>query len=223
MILALAVLFFSVPQEYAAAAAAHDKPAGVEIAASVRPTLPERESAGSGSSHSPLADSSLQPPDILFSTDTPSLALVKRFEPRPPANLPANLDLRLPESSAAGRTAPAQPPLAPFHASAETAANRRLWYVLAGGSHAAATFDAWSTRRAISSGQAQEMNPLLRPFAHSNSLYVAVQASPALMDFLGRRMMTSQNHWIRRMWWVPQAAGTATSFLSGVHNLGVVH
>jgi hypothetical protein len=223
MILALAVLFFSVPQEYAAVAGGHDKPAGVEISAAARPTLPERESAGSASSHSTLAASSLQPPEIPFSTDTPSLALVKHFEPRPPANLPANLDLRVPESSAAGRVASAQTPIAPFRASAETAKNRRLWYALAAGSHAAATFDAWSTRRAIASGQAHEMNPLLRPFAHSNSLYVAVQASPALMDFLGRRMMTSQNRWIRRMWWVPQAAGTATSFLSGVHNLGVVH
>jgi len=47
---------------------------------------------------------------------------------------------------------------------------------------------------------------------------VAVQASPALMDYLGHRMMTSRHPWLRRMWWLPQSAGTALSLGSGVHN-----
>lgn len=64
---------------------------------------------------------------------------------------------------------------------------------------------------------------MLRPFSHSNAMYFAVQASPALMDYLGRRMMTSHYHWVRRMWWLPQAAGTATSFFSGVHNVRTIH
>ena len=97
-----------------------------------------------------------------------------------------------------------------------------MWYALVVSSHTAAVFDAWSTRRAVSNGQGQEANPLLRPFSHSNAMYAAVQASPVLMDYLGRRMMTSQHHWVRRIWWLPQAAGTTTSFLSGVHNVHIM-
>ncbi len=155
--------------------------------------------------------------------DTPSLASVKGFEPRPPdAILPARLDLWVAESSSAATMAPGQP-LRPGLRPSETVANRRLWYALVISSHSAATFDAWSTRRAVSSGQGRESNPMLRPFSHSNAMYFAVQASPALMDFLGRRMMTSHYDWVRRMWWLPQAAGTATSFFSGVHNVRIVH
>ena len=155
--------------------------------------------------------------------DTPSLASVKGFEPRPPdAILPARLDLRVAESSSAATMAPGQPLRPGLHPS-ETVANRRLWYALVISSHSAATFDAWSTRRAVSSGQGRESNPMLRPFSHSNAIYFAMQASPALMDYLGRRMMTSEHYWVRRMWWLPQAAGTATSFFSGVHNVRIVH
>src|SRR2546427_6244505 len=144
--------------------------------------------------------------------DTQSLASVKGFEPRPPdAILPARLDLRVAESSSAATMAPGQPLRPGLHPS-ETVANSRLWYALVISSHSAATFDAWSTRRAVSSGQGRESNPMLRPFSHSNAMYFAVQASPALMDFLGRRMMTSHYDWVRRIGWVTQAAGTATSF-----------
>ncbi len=226
MFLALAVLLCAVPQEHSAAVSAdHDKISAVEISAAAiaRPVLSTRELAATARDRS-SAHSSLEPPEIPFSTDVPSLALVKRYEPKPPvASLPEHLDLRLPESLAPGSMAPGAPPRLVLRPSGETPVNRRLWYSLMASSHAAATFDAWSTRRAVSSGQAHEMDPMLRPFAHSNSLYVAVQASPALMDFLGRRMMTSKNPWTRKMWWIPQAAGTATSLLSGVHNVRVVH
>ena len=100
----------------------------------------------------------------------------------------------------------------------ESPVQRRAWYSLAIAGHSAAAFDAWSTRRALSGNYAHEANPLLRPFAHSGVLYVAVQASPALMDYLGHRMMTSRHPWVRRMWWLPQSAGTALSLGSGVHN-----
>src|SRR3989442_4298149 len=91
--------------------------------------------------------------------DTPSLASVKGFEPRPPdAILPARLDLRVAESSSAATMAPGQPLRPGLHPS-ETVANRRLWYALAISSHSAATFDAWSTRRAVSSGQGRESKP----------------------------------------------------------------
>jgi hypothetical protein len=99
--------------------------------------------------------------------------------------------------------------------------NRGLWLTLSITQHSAATFDAWSTRRVISSGQGQEQNRLLRPFAGNASLYAAIQVGPALLDYLGRRMMRSQQGWTRHAWWLPQALGTAVSIASGVHNLRV--
>jgi hypothetical protein len=109
-----------------------------------------------------------------------------------------------------------------FYRSYETARQRKLWYGLVIAGHSAAAFDAWSTRRAISGGYGTEANPLLRPFANSGALYAATQVSPAVMDFLGKRMMTSRHPWVRRMWWVPQTAGFGFSVAAGVHNVGVV-
>ncbi len=103
----------------------------------------------------------------------------------------------------------------------ETPRQRKIWYALSAAGHAGAAFDAWSTRRAITSGAGSEMNPMLRPFSHSNTLYAAMQASPFLMDFLGKKMMTSQRGWLRKMWWLPQAAGAGTSFAAGGHNVSV--
>jgi hypothetical protein len=99
--------------------------------------------------------------------------------------------------------------------------SRRFWFTLSIAQHGAATFDAWSTRRVISSGQGQEQNLLLRPFAGNTSLYAAIQVGPALLDYLGRRMMKSQQGWTRHAWWLPQALGTALSLASAAHNLGV--
>jgi hypothetical protein len=100
---------------------------------------------------------------------------------------------------------------------------KREWYALVGVSAGAAAFDAWSTRRAVSGGFGTEANPLLKPFAHSNAMYAATQVSPLVMDFLGRKMMTSRHNWMRRMWWLPQIAGTNVSFSSAIHNVSIVH
>ena len=105
----------------------------------------------------------------------------------------------------------------------ETATQRKLWYGLLVAGHAGAAFDAWSTHRAVAGGYGQEANPFLRPYANSNAIYVATQVSPAVMDYLGKRMMTSQHGWMRKIWWLPQAAGAGMSFASGAHNVGVVH
>ena len=105
----------------------------------------------------------------------------------------------------------------------ETPRQRKMWYGLMAVSHAGAAFDAWSTRRAISGGYGQEANPFLKPFANSNAIYAATQVSPAVMDYLGKRMMTSPNPWIRKLWWFPQVAGASMSFGAAVHNVGVVH
>jgi len=105
----------------------------------------------------------------------------------------------------------------------ETPRQRKMWYGLAIAGHSGAAFDAWSTHRAVAGGYGQEANPFLRPFAGSNAIYAATQVSPAFMDYLGKRMMVSQNRWVRKMWWLPQTAGASMSFVSGAHNVGVVH
>jgi hypothetical protein len=104
----------------------------------------------------------------------------------------------------------------------ESPRQRKIWYSLLVAGHSAAAFDAWSTRRAISGGYGTEGDPLMRPFAHSGAMYAATQVSPAIMDFIGRRMMTSNHPLMRRFWWVPQTAGASFSFGAGIHNYRVV-
>jgi len=101
---------------------------------------------------------------------------------------------------------------------APTARQQALWYTFMAVSHSAAAFDAYSTRRAISGNFGTESNPLLRPFSHSNAIYAATQVSPAVMDYVGRRMMTSNHPTLRRFWWVPQVAGASFSFSAGMRN-----
>jgi hypothetical protein len=114
-------------------------------------------------------------------------------------------------------------PVRPATRPHETPRQRKMWYALTIAGSGGAAFDAWSTRRAISGGYGQEANPFLRPFAKSNAIYAVTQVSPAFMDFLGKRMMVSQNPWIRKLWWVPQVAGTGMSFASAAHNVSLVH
>jgi hypothetical protein len=105
-----------------------------------------------------------------------------------------------------------------------TMADRRLytrsWLALSLMQHGAATFDAYSTRQAISRG-AVEDDPMMRPFAHSGVIYAAIQAGPVALDFIARRMQHSEFGVVRRMWWVPQTVSTATFLFAGVHNLNV--
>ena len=96
-----------------------------------------------------------------------------------------------------------------------------LWMGLGIAAHSAATFDAWTTRRAITSAGAQELNPMLKPFAGNASLYAAIQVGPLMMDYVGKKMLYSRHSWVRHMWWVPQSASFASSLFCGVHNLGV--
>src|SRR5260370_39388789 len=53
-------------------------------------------------------------------------------------------------------------------------------------------------------------------------MYAATQVTPAVMDFIGKRMMVSQNRWVRRMWWLPQAAESGFSIAAGGHNIALV-
>jgi hypothetical protein len=104
----------------------------------------------------------------------------------------------------------------------DTEKQKKAWYALLFASSGAAAFDAWSTRRAISAGAGSESNPLLEPFSHSGALYVATQVSPLVMDLIGRKMMTSHNEVVRKMWWLPQSLGTGMSLSAGVHNVRLV-
>jgi hypothetical protein len=118
---------------------------------------------------------------------------------------------------------PIQPAVkAAFTRPRETRGQRVAWYTLAVTGHGAAAFDAYSTRLAISGGYGTEGNPLLRPFSHSSAMYAATQVSPGVMDLLGKHMMVSENRWVRRMWWLPQAAGSGFSIGAGMHNLSLV-
>ncbi|MGC2284449.1 MAG: hypothetical protein WA542_04300 [Candidatus Acidiferrum sp.] len=103
-----------------------------------------------------------------------------------------------------------------------TGRQKKIWYSLLFASSGAAAFDAWSTRRAISGGYGTESNPMLRPFVHSPAIYAATQVSPLVLDFVGRKMMTSRHNWMRRMWWVPQSAGMGTSLGAGASNVALV-
>jgi hypothetical protein len=96
-----------------------------------------------------------------------------------------------------------------------------LWMGFGIAAHSAATFDAWTTRRAITTVGAQEVNPLFKPFAGNASLYAAIQVGPLMMDYVGRKMLYSRHSWVRHMWWVPQSASVVGSLFGGVHNLGV--
>jgi hypothetical protein len=95
------------------------------------------------------------------------------------------------------------------------------WMGLGIAAHSAATFDAWTTRRAITTAGAQEVNPLFKPFAGNASLYAVIQVGPLMMDYVGRKMLYSRHSWVRHMWWVPQSASFASSLFGGIHNLGV--
>jgi|SRR5215471_1004794 len=148
------------------------------------------------------------------SKDTLTVAAVLPSAPEPKVK---------PEVEPAPLRAAAQPFLAVRRQPVETPRQRKVWYGLMAVSHAGAAFDAWSTRRAISGGYGQEANPFLKPFANSNAIYAATQVSPAVMDYIGKRMMTSQNPWIRKLWWFPQVAGASMSFAAGAHNMGVEH
>lgn len=116
-------------------------------------------------------------------------------------------------------------PIVPVYATMRDGSEQwrnREWLALSIAAHGTATFDAWSTRQVLSSmSNAEEANPLLRPFAGNASMYAAVQVAPTILDFVSRRMMNSDHAWMRHTWWLPQSVSAVVSFSSGMHNLGV--
>jgi hypothetical protein len=192
MLLATILLLCPIPQIEGSVKVVENAPAAITISA---------ESAD------PAKVSSLA--EALPSAPAPKVATDAEIEPgiQPAAVAPAGAPMRGMKSATSRSESPVQ---------------RKLWYTLVATSSGAAAFDAWSTRRAISQGYGTEANPTLRPFAHSNAMYAATQVSPIVMDFIGKRMMTSHHEWMRKMWWVPQTAGTSMSLYAGVHNTRLV-
>ena len=127
------------------------------------------------------------------------------------------------EAAPAANPAAVKPVKPAFQREDVSQEQKHEWYALVGVSSGAAVFDAWSTRRAVSGGFGTESNPFLKPFAPSNAIYVATQVSPLVMDFLGRKMMTSRHNWMRKAWWLPQMLGTNVSVSSAIHNVSIVH
>jgi hypothetical protein len=99
---------------------------------------------------------------------------------------------------------------------------RKAWLVLSIAEHSAATFDAYSTRLAVSRG-ANEADPMMQPFAHSPAIYGAIQVGPLVLDYAARRMERSQHGLLRKTWWVPQTAATGLFLFSGAHNMSVAN
>jgi hypothetical protein len=116
------------------------------------------------------------------------------------------------------RVEPPDPNYRPGHIDAERPGH--AWLALSIAEHGAATFDAWSTNRALAQGHT-EMNPTLRPFAGNASMYAAVQVAPLLFDYIGHRMMRSDKRWAHQIWWLPQSLSTAASLFAGAHNVAV--
>jgi len=210
MILALAVLLFQ-PQ------------------ALPQPTSQPEQSSVATASNSGETSSAPFSPAGTASTDAGSSSTMT-YEPEHVASLPAAPS---PSSGSGGSASSATPAPSPYviapnmttmmvsveQLREEAWRKRRIWYGLALASHSAAGFDAWTTNHEIAAGQGRELDPLMKPFAGNPSIYVATQVGPAILDYVGKRMMFSRRSWIRSVWWLPQALGTAGSFASGAHNL----
>lgn len=197
MFLAAALLIFGLPQEAPLAMKVSDAPAAAADAA-------KSDSAAAPSS-STAASASL-----------PSA-------PAPKSNEESSSSTSAEAILPGAGIQPATPPKSAIKGFRYEAPRQKVaWIGLSVVGHGAAAFDAYSTRKAISGGFGTESNPLLRPFAHSNALYAATQVSPAVMDYLGHKMMTNRRPWVRKMWWVPQAAGAGFSVAAGAHNLSLV-
>lgn len=96
---------------------------------------------------------------------------------------------------------------------------REVFYSLMAAEHGAAVLDAWSTRQVLQQG-GRELDPLVRPFAHSATLYPALQITPIAVDYLAAKLMRSNHPALRKLWWVPQVVATSGSVYCGVANLG---
>ena len=125
-----------------------------------------------------------------------NLPLMASSSPAPEAEFSSSLVAAAPVAPMIKAATPVQPQLK----AEQREKNRRNWYLLAAASHSASAFDAWTTNRALRNGSV-ELNPMLKPFAGSNSLYPVMQLGPAVTDFVGLRMRRSNRTLVRKLWW----------------------
>lgn len=164
------------------------------------------------------------------SSEVRTSALAKTAAERPAVTGHEKPDTPLPKIEPVNESAGEMPSASISHAptkpapaeSFETPRKKMIWYGLVVAGHGAAVFDAWTTRRAIASGYGVEGDPLQKPFAHSGAIYATTQVTPVLLDYVGRRMMRGRNPWMRRTWWIPEAAGAGFSLGAGTHNYRIV-
>lgn len=214
MLLAVATLLFQIP-----ALSAHQ----VQTAAKVVEMAAVSQAAGTGSA-TPSEKKVLSAERVSTAAEASVAFAPGRLVPEPVGAASSAPDAPAAEPVSAVAIEPALigPVYGPPIRAVSDRRQHREWLALSIAAHSAAGFDAWSTRRVLSSvPQAQEMNPLLRPFAGNASMYAAVQVVPTILDFVSRRMMNSPHAWARHTWWVPQAVSAVVSLSSGVHNVGV--
>jgi hypothetical protein len=199
MLLATILLLYPFPQTGDAIKTVAERPAGVSVDAAKDPSLAKAL---------PSVPEPKIKTDVEIAADSSAAGVTPASAGEPITPGSSSLAIR-----------PGKPAFNPEDVSER---KKKVWYALTIASSGAAGFDAWSTRRAISGGYGTEANPLLAPFSHSGALYAATQVSPLIMDYIGRKMMTSEYPLLRKMWWLPQSAGTGMSLFAGVHNVGVV-
>lgn len=196
-------------------------PAKAEAPVAVAQTAAE----SAGASHERSVSSNVQAADDKVLTADARLGAVAyapgSLVPQPVPPVTAIVATPDPVTPVSAEPLPIVPVYAPMRDGSERWRNRE-WLALSIAAHGTATFDAWSTRQVLSSmPNAEEANPLLRPFAGNASMYAAVQVAPTILDYVSRRMMNSDHAWMRHTWWLPQSVSAVVSFSSGMHNLGV--
>lgn len=169
----------------------------------------------------PATDSCLQDPqskEPVANVSLPVSASPEKTEKNSPEPGVSLVALNLPDAPVALiKPAKASPP------KQETgwASPKRQWLALTILQHSAATFDGWTTRRVVATGLGHETNPFLHAASDSAAIYPTIQLMSLGLDFVGARMQRSSRPWVRRFWWVPQAANMSIHIRDGVHNLHV--
>ncbi len=199
MLLATILLLYPFPQSGDAVKAVTERPASVSVEAATDST--------SSKALPSVPDPKIKTDaEVTAASNSAAVTPLRAGEPIEPGSAPLSI----------------RPGKAGFDRDGVSERQKKIWFALTIASSGAAGFDAWSTRRAISGGYGTEANPLLAPFAKSKAIYAATQVSPVVLDYVGRKMMTSRYPMLRKLWWLPQSAGTGMSLFAGVHNVGVV-
>lgn len=190
MILAMAVLLFQFPAAGVAANAPQPPKEHQISQAHAAPVTTSPSASGSASDKSSASDDHVALRTVALPAEFSESPMTDLYMPPPPAFRP-----------------PDEAPIT----------HRESWIFLSALEHSSAGFDAWSTRRALSSGRV-EADPLMRPFAGSAAIYGAIQVIPIGLDYVARRFQRSSG-WTHRIWWAPQAIASATFLFSGSYNV----